>query len=285
MSGLIQIKPDEEIIINSLPQIHITNVKLFFEKLPDECITDNNQNWFGVPEKIVLRHDQNQINFNFKAVNLNALMGVKYTYKLEGFDKEWSPPNVYEEATYSNLPSGEYLFKVAVTDKNGKRNLNFASVHITIKSAFWQSWWFAIALLALVIFLIHKYNQSIQKNILRYSNILEEKVAVRTAEIEKQSQEKEILLKEIHHRVKNNLQVIASLLNIQAEFVKDKQTIQALEESKSRIRSMALIHERLYETKDFSRVNISDYLDRLVKDLIETYGIQANNYQLIEICV
>lgn len=276
INGLIKINPNENKTINNLPQIHITDIKLFFNKLPNEAIAGDKKNWFGVPRKIILRHDQNQLNFSFKAVSLNALMSIKYTYKLEGFDKEWSPPTAYEEAGYSNLPSGKYVFKVAVTDKNGRRSQNFATVNITIKPAFWQSWWFAIALLGLVIFLIHKYNQSIQKNIQRYSNILEKKVAIRTAEIEKQSQEKEILLKEIHHRVKNNLQVIASLLNIQAEFVKDKQTIQALEESKSRIRSMALIHERLYETKDFSRVNISDYLDRLVKDLIETYGIQAN---------
>lgn len=276
VNGLIEIKPNQELTEYILPTVHLTDIKLHFEKLSANAVIGNKTNWFGVPRNIILRHDQNQLTFNFKAVNLNANVKTKYTYKLEGFDKEWSPPIDYQEVTYSNLPSGEYVFKVAVTDTNGKRNQNYASVNITIQSAFWQSWWFAIALLSAVIFLIYKYNQSIQKNITRYSSILEEKVAVRTAEIEKQSQEKEILLKEIHHRVKNNLQVIASLLNIQTEFVKDKQTIQALEESKNRIRSMALIHERLYETKDFSRVNISEYLDRLVKDLIDTYGIQAN---------
>jgi len=86
--------------------------------------------------------------------------------------------------------------------------------------------------------------------------------------------EKEVLLKEIHHRVKNNLQIISSILNLQSSFVQDENTLEILQESRNRIRSMAIIHENLYRTEDFSSVNFADYLVNLSTNLIASYRIQ-----------
>lgn len=83
--------------------------------------------------------------------------------------------------------------------------------------------------------------------------------------------EKEILLKEIHHRVKNNLQIIISLLRLQSRYIKDKETLQIFEESKDRIKSMALIHEQLYGTDNLSEININDYIQNLLSSLLESY--------------
>ena len=85
--------------------------------------------------------------------------------------------------------------------------------------------------------------------------------------------EKEVLLKEIHHRVKNNLQIISSILNLQSSFVSDENTLEILQESRNRIRSMAIIHENLYRTEDFSSINFADYLYNLVTNLIASYRI------------
>lgn len=85
--------------------------------------------------------------------------------------------------------------------------------------------------------------------------------------------EKEILLKEIHHRVKNNLQVISSILNLQSSFVTDENTLEILQESRNRIRSMAIIHENLYRTEDFSSINFSSYLENLLANLVASYRI------------
>lgn len=82
------------------------------------------------------------------------------------------------------------------------------------------------------------------------------------------------MLKEIHHRVKNNLQIISSILNLQSSFVSDENTIEILQESRNRIRSMAIIHENLYRTEDFSSINFADYLVNLVTNLIASYRIQ-----------
>jgi PAS domain S-box-containing protein len=87
-------------------------------------------------------------------------------------------------------------------------------------------------------------------------------------------QEKETLLQEIHHRVKNNLQVISSLLSTQTRHIKDPEAIKAFKESQSRIRSMALIHERMYHARDLSRVDFTEYADRLVAGLMTAYNVK-----------
>ena len=89
--------------------------------------------------------------------------------------------------------------------------------------------------------------------------------------IKKSLKEKELLLKEIHHRVKNNMQIISSLLNLQASYIKDKEAVDALNECQGRIMSMAMIHEKLYQSGSLSGINFSDYIKSLVSDLIYSY--------------
>lgn len=115
--------------------------------------------------------------------------------------------------------------------------------------------------------------------LLRVEDITKE---MKEKEIVESLKEKEVLLKEIHHRVKNNLQVISSILNLQSSFVKDKQTLEILEESRNRIRSMAIIHENLYRTTNFSSINFSDYLKNLTSNLIASYQVNTGKVTLKE---
>ncbi|NMG48614.1 PAS domain S-box protein [Azoarcus communis] len=89
--------------------------------------------------------------------------------------------------------------------------------------------------------------------------------------IENALAEKTVLLNEVHHRVKNNLQLVSSLLNLQALHATDPQLRAILGESQSRVRAMALTHQLLYERKDYSRIDLGDYLNRLVQLLIGSY--------------
>src|SRR3990172_10689727 len=92
--------------------------------------------------------------------------------------------------------------------------------------------------------------------------------------------EKEILLREIHHRVKNNMQVISSLLMLQEELSEDEKVIEMLKDSQNRIISMALIHEKLYRSENFSRIDLKEYIDDLVSGLFQSYGISEDKVAL-----
>lgn len=93
-------------------------------------------------------------------------------------------------------------------------------------------------------------------------------------EIKSSLKEKEVLLKEIHHRVKNNMQIISSLLNLQTKYVADdKLAVDVLKESQNRVKSMAMIHEKLYQSNDISHIKFDDYIESIVSDLFYSYNI------------
>ncbi|MBD2461352.1 PAS domain S-box protein [Oscillatoria sp. FACHB-1407] len=92
--------------------------------------------------------------------------------------------------------------------------------------------------------------------------------------------EKELLLKEVHHRVKNNMQVISSIFSLQSQHTTDPDTLTILADSQNRIRSMALIHEKLYQSNSLAKIDFADYVRSLMQNLFSTHRDQANKVQL-----
>jgi two-component sensor histidine kinase len=84
-------------------------------------------------------------------------------------------------------------------------------------------------------------------------------------------EEKNVLLREIHHRVKNNMQIISSLLNLQTRYITDEKVVDVLKESQNRVKSMAMIHETLYQSEGFAKIGFSDYVNNLVTYLLQSY--------------
>lgn len=100
-------------------------------------------------------------------------------------------------------------------------------------------------------------------------------------ELKKSLNEKEILLKEVHHRVKNNMQVISSILSLQSSYVTDKYVLDVLMESRNRIAAMASIHERLYRTTNLSDIRFSSYVQDLVESLVNTYELSEISVEVV----
>jgi len=98
-------------------------------------------------------------------------------------------------------------------------------------------------------------------------------------ELKDSIREKEVLLQEIHHRVKNNMQIISSLMNIQTRYLDDEESINVLKESQNRVKSMAIIHEKLYRSKDFSKIYFIDYIENLVWDLFYSYSVKKGTIE------
>jgi PAS domain S-box-containing protein len=92
--------------------------------------------------------------------------------------------------------------------------------------------------------------------------------------------EKETLLKEVHHRVKNNMQVISSLLRLQAGIVKDKDTAMLLRDSQNRIQSMALVYNKLYQSQNLASINMNDYINELTAGLIKSYAFNPDRVKV-----
>lgn len=107
-----------------------------------------------------------------------------------------------------------------------------------------------------------------------HADELEARVEERTAALHASLREKEVMLQEIHHRVRNNLQVIISLLNLQSRKLDDPQAQEAFRESKDRIYSMALVHESLYQSADLANIPIVEHLSEVIRYLSRSYGAE-----------
>ena len=99
-------------------------------------------------------------------------------------------------------------------------------------------------------------------------------------QLKKALKEKEVLMREIHHRVKNNMQLMLSLLRLQSRKLKNKEAVEILDEWRNRIRTIALIHEKLYRSEDMARINFRDYVHALVFSLFHAFEIKDSDYGL-----
>jgi two-component sensor histidine kinase/ligand-binding sensor domain-containing protein len=274
VKGAIKFDPREEKLRKrETPQVHLTAVKLFYEERDMQSSCDSFSHWYKIPQNLALLYNKNHITFDFTAVSKTFPEDIKYSFMLEGFDLEWSPPTEIQSATYSNLPPGSYTFYVNALNKDGISSKNPGKISFTIHPPFWTTWWFiALCVIGLIGF-IYLYNEYRKRKHILYLERLEKIIKQRTAEIIKQRDENEILLKEVHHRVKNNLQIINSLINIQSDYVADPRSAELFREIRNRIRTISLVHEKLYKSDDYGNINVKEYIHMLVENLIETYSM------------
>lgn len=125
------------------PVTGITDVRLFYESLAKTPYADAIGEWNEVQE-LQLPYDQNHLTFDFFAINLNNPEGVRYRWKLDGFEENWSPATSEHSIVYSNIPPGNYTFLVKASNEDGTWNREPQKVQISISAPFWQQTWFRL---------------------------------------------------------------------------------------------------------------------------------------------
>jgi two-component sensor histidine kinase len=188
--------------------------------------------------------------FNQKSETLAEIQGTLKNVS----ETEFAPALKTHEMTQIQLENA-LIHNQNTTIQAQKRQLKMALVFCGI-------------IIALLIYFL------LQRN--KWNRILNEKNNI----IEKNLKEKELLLQEIHHRVKNNLQLISSLLSLQSRSVDDKAATQALQEGQARVQSMALIHKNLYNDNVSSGLEVRDYVIQLTQQLLQTYGLNPDQVEL-----
>ncbi len=403
VNGIIETHPEKKPTPNNLPKTIIKGINLFL----------NEVNWVergfsldpfsGLPDNLSLKYNDNYLSFNYNAVFLSSPGDIRYQYRLDGHENNWSQPTSASSVAYAKLPAGEYTFMVKARVVNSENWSVPATFSFKILKPIWLTPVFIIAYIIILITLIFAYirlrtyrlqqnqkvlskrvdertrqlnlkNQeleklsivaqetdnavlifdkdqdlewvnegftrltgySIQEMFEKYGKTLTtlsfnldidkhmqqaisskssvifealisrkdgreiciqstltpifnkdqtlKKIVVINTDIsthkaledtiKKSLEEQQKLLREIHHRVKNNLQIIISLLNLQASYVYDEEALKALKEGQDRVKSLALIHEKIYQSDELTDLDFQSYIRKLVDHLMLSYNIR-----------
>lgn len=201
----------------------------------------------------------------------------RYAYKIEGVDRDWTytDENVIRA---SGLPYGGFVLRVRAQNREGAWSSSELTLTLKVTRPFYLTWWFiclvALTLAAVIYGLILFRTQQLATD----KNKLEQTVNERTAQLKRSLSEqadllteKDVLLKEIHHRVKNNLQVVSGLLELQSKNLEDEAARDALREGRNRVRSIALIHQNLYRFEDLGSIELKRFIDDLCGEISSIY--------------
>jgi two-component sensor histidine kinase/ligand-binding sensor domain-containing protein len=224
-------------------------------------------------DTVFLQHDHPGFTVEFAALNFKQPEKNQYAYRFRGLFDEWRYLGNRRYATFSNLDPGTYRLEIRGSNNDGYWNNEQATLNLVVNPAFWQTASFQMIVAFFVIALFYgSYLYRIRTEKRRRLQ-LEQAVKLRTQEIAKERDTNAVLLREVHHRVKNNLQIIVSLLSLQSRFITDRKLISLFDEIQNRVRSMSLIHQKMYQSKDLSTVDIAEYIRDLSESLLKTYRV------------
>jgi len=263
INGVSAFYPEKITENKALPKIAITEFRVLNNEIKPS------------PNGVLLRdiNDVDELKLNFKdkvfsfeiaALEYSNSHKNQYAYMLEGFEDNWNYIGTRRHITFTNLNPGKYTLKLKGTNNDGVWGKKEKSLKINIPPPFWRTTgfyiFFGLFFLGLGVL------------------ILKFRVKQVTLQAEKQvlfqkNEEKNTMLKEIHHRVKNNLQVVNSLLSLQSREVDDENVVAMFKDTRKRVLSMAMLHERMYGSDDLQFVDIHQHFKALIENLVKSYAV------------
>jgi len=243
-------------------------------------------NFYPLPQELNLPYRFNAISFEYNAIETSRNFKVNYQYMLEGQDENWSSITKKTDVTFNNLYEGEYTFLLKAQSPWGVWSTP-VKYNFIVLPPWYRTWWSIALYIALFIFgmwyIINmktktlKLRQKELQLVVAHATVeirgQKEELAIKNMELAKKNEEKTDMLKEIHHRVKNNLQVVRSLLKLQSRSIEDQKVVAMFEEAQNRVLSMALLHEKMYRSNDLKHIDVQEHITLLVEDLVKTYAV------------
>lgn len=182
VSGLTRYQPQLEPMQTKTPLVHITGIRLAFELVDWEEMGYRLMEWFKIPVNLKLKYNQDHVTFDFDGLYLSNPEKVSFRYKLEPFDKNWSPPTKGNSVTYPGLRDGKYTF--LVSSSVDEISWSEPTIYMfVISPPFWKTYWFYISTFISLVALLMVYIRYREKTLIKEKEHLEEVVKERTAEV------------------------------------------------------------------------------------------------------
>ena len=277
ISGFNIFKPENIIENPHHPEIYIESLDLFNSPL-------NKNELFR--DEISFKSHENVITLNFAALNYLDPVKCNYTYMMDGFDPDWRPIGKSRSTTYTNLDPGTYTFKVRATNDAGVWSPHTDELTLTIIPPWFATTWFRLLLLIAFLLSGILFYLFQTRKLKREKIQLENIVANRTRQVQKkniqlqeafdeaasQRDQVKFLMKELKHRINNNLQIISSLLNIQANKLESKNAIDGLQMAKNRIMAIAQVESKISNDKD--TIKIGQFIKEISESIIQSLALE-----------
>jgi len=237
--------------------------------------------------EVRLPYNRNFIQVGFSAMEFALPWAIEYRYRMEGLDNDWVYAGNQNVAKYPGLAPGRYRLLISATDVAGKWAGHVQEIVIVIAPPWWWAWWAYLIYAAILVLAVSGIYRLRLLSIKGRQKELEKLVSEQTEELketigklEESSAQKDVLMKEVHHRVKNNLQVISALLNLQLARLTDESLRATLEEGITRISSVSLLHNQLYKGEQLTNIEFSAFARELKEQISSVYDKPAQSVTL-----
>lgn len=223
--------------------------------------------------ELALSHRENTLELKFALLDYRNTSSRAYAYSLTGPNDEPQWVNIGPKNTvdFAQMKPGTYRFHLKARNSDGIWT-NLVPLRLHISPPWWQTLW-AYAAYGLLLLLGFWYLLQVRLREQARELALQEAVVIKQQrdEIAQKNAQNELLLKEIHHRVKNNLSVVSGLLALQSAKVTDPNVLEAIQASQNRVQSMGIIHQKLYQGKQLGAIEMRDYFHNLGESILDSF--------------